>query len=265
MLRNPNPALWGEGGKWDRDTARESEEIPITATDFTAFQLPIPRRINARMASDDSYREVELFDSLTYNGEIDLVLRCAERDQYFGVAATDLYIRAADKMFWVNFVKAFGTMWMQLLVVVSFGVMFSTFLSGAVAMLATIGSIVLGYFSKTIVDVASGTLEGGGPGEAAIRLLSQKNLVDEFVPTLPIIIVKWIDAFILLIMQGVSHMMPNFRDYAEHGGMNTVRFVASGFDIPFNLVGQHTVLAIAYSLVSSCAAYYFLKTKEIAA
>jgi len=59
--------------------------------------------------------------------------------------------------------------------------------------------------------------------------------------------------------------MPNFREYAEHGGMNTVRFVASGFDIPVNLLGQHLAVAIAYSFVSACAAYYFLKTKEIAA
>ena len=269
LLRNPNPALWGgEAGdpsSIDRDTARESEEIPITATDFTPYQLTIPRRINARMASDDSYREVDLYESLTHNGEIELVLRCAERDQYYGVAATDLFIRSADKVFWINFLKSFGTMWLQLLVVISFGVMFSTFLNGAVAMLATIGSIVMGYFSKVIVDVATGELEGGGPGEAAIRLLSQKNLVDEFAPSLPILVVQWIDAFILLIMRGVSYMMPNFRDYAEHGGMNTVRFVASGFDIPLNLLGQHTVVALAYSMICACAAYYFLKTKEIAA
>ena len=265
MLRNPNPALQGGEGEIDSDTAIESEEIPITATDFTAFKLTIPRRINARMASDKSYREIDLYESLVYNGEVELVLRCAERDQYFGLAKTDLYIRSVDKLFWINFVKSFGTMWLQLLVVVSFGVMFSTFLSGAVAMLATIGSFVMGYFSKTIVDVASGELEGGGPGEAAIRLLSQKNLVDDFAPTMPVLIIQWIDAFVLMIMKGVSYMMPNFRDFAEHGGMNTVRFVAYGFDIPFNLLGQHTLVAFAYAMVTACVAYYFLKSKEIAA
>ncbi len=265
MLRNPNPALHGGEGDVDNDTAIESEEIPITATDSTAFKMTIPRRINSRMASDKLYREVDLYESLVHNGEIELVLRCAERDQYFGVAMTDLYIRSADKLFWTNFVKSFVTMWLQLLVVISFGVMFSTFLTGAVAMLATIGSFAMGYFSKTIVDLTSGKLEGGGPGEAAIRLLSQKNLVDEFAPSIPLLVVKWIDAFVLMMMKGVSYMMPNFRDYAEYGGMNTARFVAYGFDIPSNLMGQHAVVAFAYAMVTASVAYYFLKTKEIAA
>ena len=270
LLRNPNPALWVQqemttASGIDADTAVESEEIPITATDFTPFKMTIPRRINARLASDGTYREVDIFESLTHNGEIEIVVRCAERSQYYGLAATDLYIRAADRMFWFNFVKSFMTMWLQLLVVISFGVMFSTFLNGPVAMLTTLGSIVMGYFSKTIVDVATGKLEGGGPGEAAIRLLRQTNLTDEMGGGLPIQILQVIDSAILLVMRGFSVLMPNFRDYAEHGGINTVRFVASGFDIPLNLLGQHALIALGYSLVTACAAYYFLKTKEIAA
>lgn len=270
LVRNPNPALWSQQEMTttsgvDADTAVESEEIPITATDFTPFKMTIPRRINARMASDGTYREVDMFESLTHNGEIEIVIRCAERNQYYGLAATDLYIRAADRMFWFNFVKSFLTMWFQLLVVISFGVMFSTFLNGPVAMLTTLGSIVMGYFSKTIVGVATGKLEGGGPGEAAIRLLSQKNLTDEMGGGLPLQILQGIDSAILLVMRGFSFLMPNFRDYAEHGGINTVRFVASGFDIPLNLLGQHALIALGYSLVTACAAYYFLKTKEIAA
>ena len=265
MLRNPNPAFAGGEGDVAKDEAIESEEIPITATDFTPFRMTIPRRINSRMASDESFREVDIYESLTHNGEIELVLRCAERSQYYGVAMTDLYVRSADKMFWLNFLKAFWSMWLQLLIVVSFGVMFSTFLNGAVAMLATVSAIVMGFFAKTIVDVASGELEGGGPGEASIRIFSGKNLTDEFVPTLPIKIVEAIDSFVLVIMRGVSFLMPNFRDFAEHGGMSTVRFVASGYDIPATLLGQHTLTACAYAFITACAAYYFLKTKEIAA
>jgi hypothetical protein len=270
LVRNPNPALWSPqemttSSRIDADTAVESEEIPITATDFTRFKMTIPRRINARMASDGSYREVDLFESLTHNGELEIVVRCAERSQYYGLAATDLYIRSADKMFWINFVKSFATMWLKLLVVISFGVMFSTFLNGPVAMLTTLGSIVLGYFSKTIVDVASGQLEGGGPGEAAMRLLTQTNLTDQMGGGLPMQIVQGVDSAILIVMRGFSFLMPNFRDYAEYGGMDTVRFVASGFDIPLNVLGQHALMALGYTLVTACAAYYFLKTKEIGA
>ena len=215
---------------------------------------------------DGSVREVDLFEALVADGALELKVQCEEPAQYYGMASPDVYIRAADRYFWFNFIKGYFTVWLQVMVVVSFGVMFSTFLTGSVAMLATLGCMVLGYFSSTIFQVATGEMEGGGPIEAVIRVFTQKNLtVDLGIGRVGDIMVRVFDAVSMFFMRAISTLMPNFRDYAESGGINTARFLAYGFDIPANLMWQHILTSLGYILVVAAAGYFFLKTKEIAA
>ena len=47
----------------------------------------------------------------------------------------------------MNFIKGYLGIWLQMLLVIVLGVMFSTFLSGPVAMLATIGALLGGFFN----------------------------------------------------------------------------------------------------------------------
>ena len=65
---------------------------------------------------------------------------------------------------------------LQIDVVICLGVAFSTFLSSPVVMLASVCTIVFGFFSESIQKLASATLEGGGPLESLVRLITQKNL-----------------------------------------------------------------------------------------
>jgi len=252
VLKNPQSGL-------------QSEDIPFTATDNFADEITIDRRITAAKPGGQ-YREVDLFEDLTDNGSLEIWISCAERAQYFGMARTDLYLRAADRLFGFNFVKSYFTIWLQMLVVTGFGVMFSTFLNGAVAMLATLGSIIMGYFSQWIVDVFTGAAEGGGPSESVIRIVTQDNLVTPLdINPVTTAAVKAFDVVAMAIIRGVSFLMPNFRDFSEFGGMNTTRFVANGFDIPMNLMSQYMLTTFAYLLAVTCLGYFFLKSKEIAA
>ncbi|MEM8680607.1 MAG: hypothetical protein AAGF97_14765, partial [Planctomycetota bacterium] len=245
------------------DSAVESEPFTFYAQEFTPESRDIPRKIRAKMV-DGSTREVDLFEALVTDGEVDVKVQCEERGQYYGMAQPDLYIRASDKLFWVNFVKSYVTLWLQMVVVTSFGVMFSTFLTGSVAMLATLGAMVIGYFSNLITGVASGELEGGGPIEAMVRMVKQENLMTDLDLGVGKIIMRTFDTVSLLVMQAVSYVMPNFRDYAEYGGINTARFVASGFDIPNDLMIQHAIVCLLYVVIATCAGYFFFKSKEIA-
>jgi hypothetical protein len=250
---------------FDPDTAVATTRQPFIAQEFTPASVLVPRTVECEML-DGSIREVDLFESLVSDGHLELKIQCEERAQYFGMASADVYVRASDRFFWMNFIKGYFTVWLQLMVVTAFGVMFSTFLTGSVAMLATLGCMVMGYFSSTIFQVATGELEGGGPVEAVIRVFTQKNLmVDLGIGKVGDFLVKAFDAVSLFFMRALSSMMPNFRDYAESGGINTARFLAYGFDIPPNLMGQHILISLAYILVVSSAGYFFLKTKEIAA
>ena len=48
----------------------------------------------------------------------------------------------------MNFVKGYFGIWLQMVLVIGFGVMFSTFLSGPVAMIATVGVLLGGLLRR---------------------------------------------------------------------------------------------------------------------
>lgn len=211
------------------------------------------------MDSDSNVRDIDLFEDLVEDGKVEIRIQCSEGAQYFGAAQADIYLRAADRPFLWNFTKGYVGIWVQMLVVTSLGVMFSTFLTGAVAMLATVCSIVLGYFASFIAGVAAGTIEGGGPAESTYRLFRQWNLSTEMEAGIVTTIIKSLDWVLMLIIWSVSQVLPDFREFT------TSHFVAYGFNIPGDLISQHVLIAMLYFLLISSAGYFFLKTREIAA
>ncbi len=100
------------------------------------------------------------------------------------MAQADLYFRARDASFAGNFVKGYLGIWLQMVLVLALGVMFSTFLSGPVALLATLGTVVGGMFSDYIAELATGKIIGGGPFESFVRILTQQNMISEMEPGL---------------------------------------------------------------------------------
>ena len=244
VLRNPTTLL-------------ESQPIRFGAEEFAPQQFPIQREQKVRRGGE--IMTADLFDDLVQNGSIELVVQCIEPAQYFGMAQADLYVRAGNSPFVVNFVKGFLGIWFQMLLVVGFGVMFSTFLNGAVAMLATLSTIVMGFFSGFILQVATGEAEGGGPLEATVRVLTQSNLVTPLEEGVGTDVLLGFDKAILVIMQIVAYLLPDF------GQFRTVNFVASGYHVPGVLVAQHFVVCLLYVMVLTCIGYFCLKTREIAA
>ena len=136
----------------------------------------IPKSIRVVDNEDGSIRDGDLFDLVDDEGRIEVWIQCGERAQYYGMAERDVYILDRDAPFIANLAKGYIGIWLQMVMVTAFGVMFSTFLSGAVAMMATLSSIVIGYFSGFIYDVATGGQEGGGPIESIIRIVTQQNV-----------------------------------------------------------------------------------------
>ncbi len=249
VLRNPNPSA----------AVRRSEAINFNAKEFVSDKRTIPTNIRVVDNEDGSVRDGNLFD-LVDNGRLEVWIQCGERAQYYGMAERDVYILDQDGLFGVNLVKGYIGIWLQMVIVTAFGVMFSTFLSGAVAMMATLSSIVVGYFAKFILDVATGSQEGGGPIEAAIRILRQQNVqVDLEMGKAPTTIVQGVDWIFMSVMQALSGMLP---DYAT---FSTVQYVAYGYNIDSSLLGMQILTAFCYVLIVSLIAYFLLKTREIAA
>lgn len=232
----------------------------FTAREFTADEFTIPFKSKGFRPDGTIVDEMLLFEDLVSDdGKLEIWIQCSEPAQYFGVAQADVYIRAADGYFWMNFAKGFLGIWFQMVIVTAFAVMFSTFLNGAVSMLATIAAICLGFFANFVMGLFTGEVEGGGPTEAMIRMFTQKNLILELEPGVTTEVVKRFDFVATMVMAGICTLLP------DYGAFNTSDFVAHGFDIHNSMVLRHFVVTCTYVGVLTTVGYFFLKTREIAA
>ena len=176
------------------------------------------------------------------------------------MAPADVYILDSGGQFWINFIKGYVGIWFQMLLVSTFAVSFSTFLSGAVAMLATLSVIVIGLFHKFIVDLFQGELLGGGPLEATIRVIKQENLsVNLEIGSIPLAIVKGIDVVFLWFLGALAVALPNFPSFS------TTKYVAYGYNVAPEFMLILFLKTGAYVLIVSMIGYFFMKTREIAA
>ncbi len=96
--------------------------------------------------------------------------------QNFGVAQADMYLRAGDASFALNFVKGYLGIWLQSLLVITLGVTFSTFLSGPVAMLATLGALIGGFFNDFMYRLATHRPTAAARSNRCRRLVTQQNV-----------------------------------------------------------------------------------------
>jgi len=193
------------------------------------------------------------------DGELEIWIRCLDREQYLGMAKPDLYLHARDASYTMNFIKGSLGIWLQMILIISFGVMFSTLLSGPIAMMALMGSILMGFVTQFVVEIATGQVHGGGPIESFLRVLYQMNMVTELdLPYNIIVVVKWIDSFLLDIFSRVGHLLPDLRSYSF------VDYVSQGFYIPMGMVLSRVVATLAYIFTAVIVGYFFLKTREVA-
>ena len=202
--------------------------------------------------------EFDLFGDLSDNGKFEVWLRCLEPAQYFGAAQPDLYIRAGDASFELNFVKAYLGIWMQMVLMIAFGVMFSTFLSGPVALTATLGALVGGLFNDFMTQLAHHQVIGGGPTEAVVRILKQQNVVSDLDPGVGTTVVKMMDVPMEYFLRFMSSILPSFGDFSYSG------FVAHGYNVDFNTLLVHLLTTLAFLVPLFIAGFFFLKTREIA-
>lgn len=237
----------------------ESERFPFIVKEFQVDRMEIPAQMKG--FRDGKPQDLNLYKDLVQDGKLEIIVRCNDRSQYFGMATADLYLRAGDSPFFWNFAKGFLGIWFQMVIIICFGVMFSTFLTGPVAMISTLAALTLGFFGSFATGALTGEIVGGGPIEALIRTLTQQS------PTIPIDLgspllegtIKFIDQGALSILSALTSALPNFQ------ALNTSDFVAYGINIFGDLVARHGVITLGYLALTTIIGYFFLKTREFAA
>lgn len=239
------------------DTDLKVEARIFESKEFQANRVDIPLKLTTPTGD-----ELDLFrDLVTRDGRLEIWLQCVDPAQYFGAAQPDLYLRARDASFTLNFLKGYVGLWMQMLLIVGFGVMFSTFLSGPVALIATIGTLAAGYSSEFVIKLGTGQLEGGGPIEASWRMVKQENLVSDLSSGVLLTVVQMVDSVLQWGLAGVGLLLPSFDP--EVGRFEFAKFVADGFDVPWNLVAQSTLTTFGFMLPLFVIAYLFLSLREV--
>jgi ABC-type transport system involved in multi-copper enzyme maturation permease subunit len=246
------------------ETGAESQPITFIVREYELDQQFIPNQLRGTV--NDQVKELGLFEDLvTTDGRTQVLVRCVDDGQYLGMTQSDLYIRAGDSSFAWNLAKAYIDIWLQMVIVISFGVMFSTFLSGPVALVATCVAVLLGMAAEWVFELSASMATGsrrnlgGGPIESLIRLLRQDAMTTEFdLGTIPRVIIQGIDRVAVYMLDAVATALPNLPK------MNTSEFVAGGMNIFGVLVGRHATAAVCYLVLAVLVGYFFLKTREVA-
>ncbi len=204
-------------------------------------------------------------DLVNEKGELQIILKCLNRSQYLGATKSSIYLRPNENSFAWNLTKAYASIWLQMSMVIAFGVMFSTFLSGPVAMVATAVCVLMGFSAEQVYDtrhyIDAGISRGGGPIESMVRILRQDAMTTELdVDTLAAKVIKTADAGIVYTLDAIATSLPNLPKM-----VGTAEYAASGIDIFGALLARHAFATVGYCVLAFLVSYFFLKSREIAA
>jgi hypothetical protein len=239
-----------------------SDMLDFETKEFTVQTLPIKRKLVGKVYSPDGtlvgQGEYDLFDDFAKNGRLKLVMKCRDYNQYLGVALKDVYFRPNDAVYGFNFFKGFFGIWCQMMIVIAIGVALSASLSAPITMLGTIVVIILGFFSGFIQGLVAPDNLGGGTFESLIRVVTQKNMMQDLDTGWFVTIVKNIDYGISMFLYGLTFLAPDFSTF------NFSDDLARGYSIGSNRV----LIALSLTFVFCCGftilGYFSLKTREIA-
>ena len=239
-----------------------SDPLVFETMEYELQTLTISRKQRGRHVGPDGVEigagDFDLFEDYAKNGQLRIVVRCEDPGQYVGVGLGDVYFRAEDNVYWINFFKGYVGIWLQMMIVVTLGVVLSTFLSTPVTMLGTICVVVLGFLSKFIQNMRSPESAGGGPIESMVRLITQRNMTTEMEESFVTTVMKQTDNVFVYCLNSLTYVAPNF------GKLDFSSFLKYGYWIETDrlLVATAATLALCFGLF--VFGYFCLKTREIA-
>lgn len=231
------------------------EKTPRTVKIYGENEEAVP----APLSLDPAKETYDLFDDFTADGQLEIWVQCIEDGQYFGAAGPDLYIRSRDANVFLNFFKGYFGIWQQMIILLSYGVLFSAFLSGPVAMFSTFGVMIAAFCRELLMNIALMRELGGGPFEAWERLITHENLMSDLSNTFGTYLIKFFDVLASGFLCFIALAIPSFNDYNVYAN-----YVASGFDIPLNTLAVHGMTTLAFVIPLFVVGYLILKNREVA-
>jgi hypothetical protein len=237
----------------------KNPKVKYLLTNFIAKEYTIDSH-KIPLKFKDKGTEVDLFrDVVSDDGELEVEIGCLERAQFFGVAKPDVYLFKREGTPWVNFAKGYIAIWLQMVLITAVGVTWSTFLNGPVSMLATIATMVGGYFREFLDELGRGIALGGGPMESLYRILTQNNLTSELEKSITTVVLVWSDKLLFRAPLFVAaHTLPDLNSLSD------VHYVAKGYNIPLDVLTIHLTMALGYFVPIMILGFLFFKMREVA-
>ena len=117
---------------------------------------------------------------------------------------------------------------------------------------------ILGLFYTFLIAVIRGDIEGGGPVESLIRLVTQNNQTVLLEPTWYNRFAIQTDKVLLYVLEVVSRIIPNLTS------LDTTQYVAEGFDIPPALLIRNALIVLGYVIPLIIGGYFLFRSREVA-
>ncbi|MER3415212.1 MAG: hypothetical protein C4297_03240 [Gemmataceae bacterium] len=228
------------------------------ARDFGFYQLPTPIKIMDYRSYTVTFPGALLEDLA--DGALQVRVQCLSHNQYLGMAAPDLYVIASEGNFYVNFLKGVVGIWYILVLVVTLGIVFSTYLSALTGLSLTWLLTLCGLprMRDVIWELSTPGNIGGGPLEAAIRLAQRQNLITPLEQTTTVRILLTGDEGIRYFFRGLLNVLPDLGQY------DRTMFIAEGFNIPVGDLLASFICLLGYLLPFLVIGYFLLTAREIA-
>ena len=244
------------------DNIYVSDVVDFETNEFSIQTLPVSRKVLGKVVSPDGKLietgEYDLFDDFASNGKVNLAISCRDINQYIGVARGDIYFRAGDQLYWVNFFKGYLGIWCQMMIIIAMGVAFSTFLSAPVVMLGTIVMIIVGFFTTFIREMTEANHDGGGPIESFVRVVTQQNMVMDLDTGILTTAIQQTDKLLVGILNAITYLAPDF------SSLNFSNFLTYGYAINNDRILVAVSITLAFCVGLTVLGYFALKTREIA-
>jgi ABC-type transport system involved in multi-copper enzyme maturation permease subunit len=221
---------------------------PINVVDFQTFTVWFPSSV---------------LEDLN-NQPLEVRVGCRTASQYLGMAKADLYILAQESSFYVNFLKGTMCIWFIMVLMITLGVVFSTYLNALVSLLLTWFMLLCGIpklrdFIKLVGSAYDPEYNpGGGPTESIYRLLKNQNYTQPLEQSRGVWLMERLDDVFRLFFNGLLAIVPDLGLYAR------TDYVAEGFNIPGSELAMSLLILIGYLFPFLVAGYYLLNVREIA-
>ncbi len=182
----------------------------------------------------------------------------ASAAQKLGVARRDLYVLAAERPFWLNFIKGVIGMWFTIMLILGIAVACSTYFSGIISLLVTLFLLLAGLFKESFQELVTG--KGGGPFEAAWRLVMKAPAATRIDESPTASLLRGGDEAYRFLVRLILNIFPDIGRYDLHP------YVANGFDISVSqvLFLDNFLPLVGYLLPCAVLAFYLMKFREVA-